>query len=84
MRIRKRYQGQTGLNHLCINFGKRMKHMKYALTASNEFLLFLLSPNIVSIICQTLSHVLHFSAQRQISHVHWMRIVIKWTCRIAL
>lgn len=54
------------------------------LTTSDELLLLLLSPNVVCVVGQTLCHILHFSAKREIGHVDRMRIVVERVCRISL
>lgn len=54
----------------------------YNTSATVKLLVLLLGPNIMGILSQTFGHILHFSAQRQVAHVHRMWIIIERTSLI--
>lgn len=64
--------------------GKLCTRISETLTASYQLLFLLLRPNIVSVVRQTFSHILHFPAQSQVRHVDRMRIVIERVTCISL
>lgn len=53
-------------------------HFLTLLTRRFYFLLLFLCPKIMSVFCQSLGHVLHFTTQRQVRHVNRIWVIVKW------
>lgn len=49
----------------------------YNSAASIQLFVLLLRPNIMRVFGQTFGHILHFSAERQVAHVHRMWIIVE-------
>lgn len=64
--------------------GKKSCYKLTVFTTSCELFLLLLCPDIMSIFGQPLSHVLHLSAQSEVSHIYWMRVVVERCCFVNL
>lgn len=54
----------------------------YNATTTVQLLILLLGPDIVRVLSQTLGHILHFSAECQVAHIHRMWIVVERTSLI--